>query len=54
METGLVSLYDLSSDVPSDIATLIAEKTEAIIDGTLEVEIVEEEFISNVIGTVNP
>jgi basic membrane protein A len=54
METGLVSLYDLSSDVPSDTATLIAEKTEAIIDGTLEVEIVEEEFISNVIGTVNP
>ena len=35
-------------------ATLIAEKTEAIIDGTLEVAIVEEEFISNVIGTVNP
>ena len=54
METGLVSLYDLSSDVPSDIATLIGEKTDAIIDGTLEVEIVEEEFISNVIGTVNP
>ena len=54
METGLVSLYDLSSDVPSETATLIAEKTEAIIDGTLEVAIVEEEFISNVIGTVNP
>ena len=54
METGLVSLYDLSSDVPSDIATLIGEKTDAIIDGTLDVEIVEEEFISNVIGTVNP
>jgi hypothetical protein len=32
----------------------LQKKTEAIIDGTLEVEIVEEEFISNVIGPVNP
>jgi hypothetical protein len=32
----------------------LEKKTDAIIDGTLEVEIVEEEFISNVIGTVNP
>ena len=54
METGLVSLYDLSSDVPSDIADLISEKTDEIIAGDFDPPIIEEEFIDNVIGTVSP
>ena len=54
MDTGLVSLYELSSDVPSDIADLISEKTEQIVAGEFDPPIVEEEFIDNVIGTVSP
>ena len=54
MDTGLVSLYDLSSDVPSDIADLISQRTDEIIAGDFDPPIVEEEFIDNVIGTVSP
>ena len=54
METGLVSLYELSSDVPSNVADLISQRTDEIIAGSFDPPIVEEEFIDNVIGTVNP
>ena len=54
METGLVSLYELSSDVPSDTADLISQRTEEIISGSFDPPIVEEEFIDNIIGTVSP
>ena len=46
--------YDLSSDVPSDIADLISQRTDEIIAGDFDPPIVEEEFIDNVIGTVSP
>ena len=54
MDTGLVSLYELSSDVPSDTASLISQRTDEIIGGSFDPPIVEDEFIDNVIGTVNP
>jgi len=54
MDTGLVSLYDLSSDVPSDISDLISQRSDEIINGDFDPPIVEEEFIDNVIGTVSP
>jgi basic membrane lipoprotein Med (substrate-binding protein (PBP1-ABC) superfamily) len=54
METGLVSLYELTSDVPIETASLISDRTEEIISGSYDPPIVEEEFIDNVIGTVNP
>jgi basic membrane lipoprotein Med (substrate-binding protein (PBP1-ABC) superfamily) len=54
METGLVSLYELTSDVPTETASLISDRTEEIISGSYDPPIVEEEFIDNVIGTVNP
>ena len=54
METGLVSLYELSSDVPSETASLISQRTDEIVSGSFDPPIVEDEFIDNVIGTVNP
>ena len=47
-------LYELSSDVPSDTASLISQRTDEIIGGSFDPPIVEDEFIDNVIGTVNP
>ena len=54
MDTGLVSLYELSSDVPSETASLISPRTDEIVSGSFDPPIVEDEFIDNVIGTVNP
>lgn len=54
MDTGLVSLYELSSDVPTDTAELISQRTDEIISGSFDPPIVEDEFIDNVIGTVTP
>ncbi len=42
METGLVSLYELSSDVPSNVADLISQRTDEIIAGSFDPPIVEE------------
>ena len=48
MDTGLVSLYELSSDVPSDISDLISQRSDEIINGDFDPPIVEEEFIDTV------
>ena len=36
MDTGLVSLYELSSDVPSDISDLISQRSDEIINGDFD------------------
>ena len=47
-------LYELSSDVPTDTAELISQRTDEIISGSFDPPVVEDEFIDNVIGTVTP
>ena len=52
METGLVS-YDTIFD-QGPMADLINDVQAQIISGEFDPEIVEDKFIDNVIGTVNP
>jgi len=54
METGLVSLYELSEDIPRTLEQLVNEKTMEILSGSFDPSIVEGEFVDNVIGTVSP
>ena len=52
METGLVS-YDTIAEV-GPLADLINDVQGQIIRGEFDPPIIEDEFIDNVIGTVNP
>ena len=54
METGLVSLYELSGDVPRTVEQLVNERTMEILSGAFDPPIVEDKFVDNVIGTVSP
>ena len=54
METGLVSLYELSGDVPRTVEQLVNERTMEILSGAFDPPIVEDRFVDNVIGTVSP
>ena len=54
MDTGLVSLYELSDGIPRDVEQLVNEKNMEILSGSFDPTIVEDSFIDNVIGTVNP
>ena len=54
METGLVSLYELSGDLPRTVEQLVNERTMEILSGSFDPPIVEDSFVDNVIGTVRP
>ena len=54
METGLVSWYEEQGTVDGAVSGDIRSKVLAMIAGEFDPPIVEDEFIDNVIGTVNP
>ena len=54
METGLISLYKLSDGIPRNVEQLVNEKNMEILTGSFDPTIVEDTFIDNVIGTINP